>query len=232
MSDQNAGAPITPTVPDGQAGSSQQEAPLSPDQVQYVKGLIEGDNEATYRKYQGLVDSNNFRYQRVIKEEIEHLDTTIASMRDQGIDITDAQAKSMKDLALLKVLTKVPDEEEEPQGQQPGAPAGFVPADPQKAPDQYTAEAWRLMDEAGITIGDGDPEDATIVQDKSGFDYVRSVEQAIAAKKLRLGDTTNEQQQPQVFGRQPTGSGMLGQHTTPSLIGMEPGKLFDKGWNE
>ncbi len=64
-------------------------------------------------------------------------------------------------------------------------PAEPKPGNQNVAADPITAEAWRLMQAAGIIINDDDPE-AEKLDQSSGYAFLRSIEAAIETKRQRI----------------------------------------------
>jgi hypothetical protein len=97
-------------------------------------------------------------------------------------------------------------------------PAAKPPEQPQtgqqeQPPDPVTADAWRMMAEAGVEIDDQDPEYATI-QSTSPYAFLRSIESAIEAKRQRISQQAPLPPAAQPApARTPTNAGALGGQT-------------------
>lgn len=189
--------------------SDQSEAPIqspgqeTPDngQPKYItqdelsRLLQETENKA-FQRAQSLYDKG----QGKVQAELKRVNDSIEQMRKHGIDVPPEKVKAMQDEAVRTALTEAPPEEHKI------APQSKVSAD--AAPDPVTAEAWRMMKEAGVVLDESDPEMSKLDQEHGPYKFLQSVEAAIADKQRRLLSQTKspEARLPGITGGSPGAS--------------------------
>jgi hypothetical protein len=172
-------------------GQSQTQAPAP--QPKYItleeaQRIAKESADEAFRRAQGLYDKG----QQKVKEELTRLDNLLKMQAEAGTPVPPATADAMRQRVIADAFKSEP----ATTPVQQAAPTGPVsqqpaPVQPQvQAPDPITAEAIRLQQEAGIVLGDSDPEISVIVQDQGPYGFLKSVEQAIALKRQRMTAAT------------------------------------------
>jgi len=146
------------------------------------KPLTEADyrriaHEEAVRAAQSLVDKAEYRISRKAQEQIRALD-----LNKNTLGLTDDQVQQAK----MKILT----EDVTPLPQTPQASESLPEAEPQQPP-QLMDHLQNIFKTEGITIEDGDPEVAKIIEawnDPNGSmpKFYQATYGAIAAKRQRL----------------------------------------------
>ena len=168
--------------------------------------LADQAEERAYRRAQGLVDKADNRIGKQVREAVDKVKSDIALMRNDGVEISEQLEQEMVNNATREAYQSPPPESD------------TVSSDPGDRPtDPVTAEAWRMMEAAGISIDDGDPE-LEMLNQESEYAFLHSVEQAIAAKKKRLDGAGT--QTPETT-RLPTTVGGTGRHVQPNYLEMD-----------
>lgn len=174
---QDSGKPSGKTE---ETNAAQQEV-LTLNQVQR---MVKEAEENVFRRAQGLIDKVDTRITKEVRNKLKGLDATLKVQRDAGIQITAEQEQALKNRIIQDGLTaeqQDPETLSPPNLQQEPAqePEGDMDIDP------ITAEAWNMMDEANTPIEKDDPEFSMIVTDGTAFAFLKSVQEAIQAKKDR-----------------------------------------------
>jgi hypothetical protein len=192
-------------------GSGQTQEPLSQEganaaQPQYITRdeaarMAKEAAEEAFRRAQGLMDRGNQK----VRERIAQLENSWAIQAQAGAPVSEDVKEKSRTLAMQTALME-PDSSQPASRSQPGQPAQAAQQGADEPPDPITAEGWRLMDEAGITFEDNDPEMGTIIH-STPLAYLNSIQAAIDSKRRRL----QGQQQTQVqTTRTPTSAGTMG----------------------
>lgn len=157
-------------------GQAQEPTPQFVSRDEFQQAL-----EMVKRETQGLVDKNVSRLDKRVKEAAEKVDELVELGKVSGMQFTQEQIAQLKDRAVHQALMTA---DQQPSGQsaQPQA------AQPQaQQDDPVTVTARMIMQKAGITIDQNDPE-LSIVDSKTDDPgvFLESVRKAIEAKKQRL----------------------------------------------
>lgn len=167
--------------------SDQSEAPIqssgqeTPDngQPKYITQeelarLLQDTENKAFQRAQSLYDKGQGR----VQAELKRVNDSIEQMRKHGVDVPPEKVKAMQDEAVRTALIEAPPEEPKI------APQSKAQMD--AAPDPVTAEAWRMMKEAGIVLEEGDPEMDKLDQEHGPYKFLQSVEAAVTEKQRRL----------------------------------------------
>lgn len=144
-----------------------------------VKSQLEGALEGVRRNQQSAARKLENRIRQQVEGQIELL-------KAAGQQVAPDQARAIENV----IRQRAEQEGAQPgQDSQPGQDNTQPAAQPsagaaQAAPDELTAKAWQMMEIAGVTIEDEDPEAKALVMTKEGF--IPSIVAAIAAKQARL----------------------------------------------
>lgn len=180
--------------------------------------------EAAFRRAQGYFDKGQSR----VRERLDGLTEHLKLMTSAGVQVTPEQERIMRQRALEDAFQPDPAPAASP-GAQPGPKPVTTP------PDPVTADAWGMMQKAGVYLEDGDPETDSLDQSHGPYAFLRSVEKAIDAKRQRTGQVSPETPQnvvqPQVPARSPTNVGGTGVSTDPILSNMDADDLITRGLN-
>ncbi len=177
--------------------------------------------DAAFKRAQSLIEKTNTTVLKKVQADLKNLQQSLELQRKAGIEISPQQEEALKTQVISKAFTEgdpLPEPEPPPQPAQP-AP-GQVPGQPPRPGaepelDPITAEAQRMMQEAGTTIDAGDPELA-LLNHSSPYQYLRSIEAAIAAKRQRLSSS-----------KTPTNLGGMGVHNPNRIQDIkDPHELF------
>ena len=189
--------------------SDQSEAPIqspgqeTPDngQPKYITQeeltrLLQDTENKAFQRAQSLYDKGQGR----VQAELKRVNDSIEQMRKHGVDVPPEKVKAMQDEAVRTALIEAPPEEPKI------APQSKTSAD--AAPDPVTAEAWRMMKEAGVVLDESDPEMGKLDQEHGPYKFLQSVEAAIADKQRRLLSQTKspEARLPGITGGSPGAS--------------------------
>lgn len=222
-------APASPPAEQPQGNASQPEYITR----QEAQRMAEDAAEAAFRKAQGLLDKRSDGLLKKVQTDIRNIEQAIDLQKKAGIVITPEQEDKLKQQAYMRALS------ESESAPQPGegatssaspAPAGAPAAQPaaQVEPlDPVSAEALNMMQVAGVSIEESDPEYQTIDQN-SPYRFLKSVEAAIVAKKARLASNPQPSGAPT---RTPTNLGSTGVHNpNPNANIRDPRELYRRGF--
>ncbi len=208
-------------TPPAQAGQEPSSAPqpkfITLEEAQKLanQAALEAEERA-FRRAQGLVSKADNRITEKVQAKLNALTETINMQKSAGIEITPMQEAALRN----KVIADAYSQEPPPTNAEP--PAEPNPGDQNVAADPITAEAWRLMQAAGIIINDDDPE-AEKLDQSSGYAFLRSIEAAIETKRQRIASTSM-----QAPGRTPTGAGATGAYQANPIQDIsDPDQLFE-----
>lgn len=140
--------------------------------------LIAEAEEKALRKAQSSTDKAIDSIFKKVQDDLRSLTQTIEFQRNSGIEVSPEQEQQLKQQLVTRALA--------------GAPESAQPSPPQEAPqkeevDPVTAEAWRMMEEAGVLVDEDDPE-AKLLNFSSPYKFLKSIESAIEAKKERISE--------------------------------------------
>ena len=208
--------------PPAQAGQEPSSAPqpkfITLEQAQALANQAALDaEERAFRRAQGLVSKADNRITEKVKQDLAALQGMITLQKSAGIEVTPMQEAQLRN----QIIANAYSQGEPPltHTEQPAEPKPEAPSS--EAADPITAEAWRLMQAAGIIINDNDPETEKLDQ-SSGYAFLRSIEAAIEAKRQRI--TSTSMQAP---GRTPTGAGATGAYQANPIQDItDPAELF------
>lgn len=180
--------PTLDTAAGGQPAQSL-TGPAAPDQKEYLTRdealqLAKDAEEAAFKRAQSLIDKANAGVLKKVQGDLKSLEQAIDLQRKAGIQITDAQAETLKQQVINKAFTEVKIDEPEPVApiSQPPAQVG-EPGDATQ--DPINAEAQRMAEEMGVALDPNDPEWGIVKTDGTPFQYLSTVQQALQAKKQR-----------------------------------------------
>lgn len=174
MSDQTGTAPTT-ELP----GVEVSEANGQPDVLtrSEVERMVKEAEDKAFQRAQSLFDKG----QGKVSKELKELQVTLDNLKAHGVEVPPEKVRAMQDEAIRKAFVQ----------DEPAPPANGktpTPAQPGQAAansDPVTAEAWAMMQKAGVVIEDSDPEAATLDQ-SSPYAFLKSIDAAIIAKQQRL----------------------------------------------
>lgn len=158
---------------------------------QQAQELAQQAAEEAYRKAQALIDKGASRLTKQVQERLASLENSWKLQADMGAPVAPETQERLRQRVIQDAFTAQEQAGAVGSGSQAQAP-GLEGMDP------ITAEAYQMMQQAGVMIEQGDPEAAQIDQ-SSPFKFLRSVEAAIAAKKAR----TEQRAQVEPQGRIP-----------------------------
>jgi len=178
--------------------------------------------ERIVRASQSLVDKSSAR----VQEHIKAVEANIQTLKGMGVTLTDAQAEAWKNREAMAVLTGTAGSDAHAPASQTGQVVNGNEAAPGVSePSNVDREAWQMMAQAGMYFEDGDPELGQIVTNSTPYQYLRSIEQALASKRARLGNVSAAP--PPAVGRTPaTISGGAAGATNPIANITDPRELF------
>lgn len=136
------------------------------------------------RQAQSLFDKGNDRTMKKVQADLQNLSKSLDLQRKAGIEVSPEQEETLRQRVISQVLS-APDQPESPPATQ--AAQAQAPAKPAEELDPINAEARKMEAAAGVVVAEDDPEFKTIIVNRSGYEFLKSVEAAIAAKKERLG---------------------------------------------
>lgn len=177
--------------PEGQTGNASaveqgtptEQSQLTLDQVRRLaEQIAEEKSQAAFQRAQGLIDKADSRITKKVQAELKTLEQTIAMQKQLGLEVPLDKVNAMRQEIIARAYT-------EPEATPPTAASGGAPAQVQNqesGTDPITAAAYRIMQKAGITIEDGDPEVQMIDQSDPDL-FLASVGAAVQAKKARVG---------------------------------------------
>lgn len=207
--------------PPAQAGQEPSSAPqpkfITLEEAQKLANQAALDaEERAFRRAQGLVSKADNRITQKVQQDLAALQSMITLQKSAGIEVTPQQEAQLRNQIIANAYSQ--GEQPTPNTEQPAKP------EPEAQPgvsDPITAEAWRLMEAAGIIINDDDPE-AEKLDQSGGYAFLRSIEAAIETKRQRIASTPM-----QTPGRTPTGAGATGQHQANPIQNItDPDELF------
>jgi len=160
---------VKPPVTQEQPPTGQEEAPKYVTREEALGMVEEG-----VRRAQSYSDAGR----RKIAQAVEEVTGAVAVMRANGREISDADAEAMRTQAISKAMIST-------EAETPADPAA-APVELQYSPQDFYAEGYRLEGKHGITIEKGNPEQATIKITGNRDADLKSLQDAFAAKALRL----------------------------------------------
>lgn len=173
--------------------------------------------ERAFRRAQGLVSKADNRITEKVKQDLAALQNMITLQKSAGIEVSPQQEAQLRNQIIANAYSQGEQPPQNTEQQEKPNPA----TQPTESVDPITAEAWRLMEAAGIIINDEDPEVSTL-NHTGGYAFLRSVEAAIETKRQRIASTST-----QVPGRTPTGAGATGAHQANPIQDItDPAELF------
>lgn len=184
MSDQYS--TTAPTAP-GQGAANVPPEQKGAVQPQYLtleeaRRMAEEAEEKAFRRAQGLIEKTNAGVVKKVQSDLKNLEQSIALQKKAGIEITADQEEKLKQQVFQRAFTEV---EESPAPAQT-APAQAAPVQQPDNIDPITAEAVKMMQDAGVWIDDDDPE-TDVIDQSSIYAYLESVKKAIETKRQRIG---------------------------------------------
>lgn len=164
-----------------------------------VANLLKEQEDRFVERTKGLLNSISDKTQNKVQAALKEYQRAVEAQKAAGIEISPEQDRATKQQIIMEALASEEAAPLEPGTQTPGnAQTGNEPeADP------ITQEAWRMMEERGVTIQENDPE-YRILDMSSPYKFLLSVDKAITAKATRL------QQAPSSEEPNQTGSNPLG----------------------
>lgn len=183
--------------------------------------LIQDAVDRSLRASQSLTDKSEARIRKDIQDRLNQIDQARKTFEAAGVQITPEINEKIRrqviDDSLLGDGGVLPGQGQPAQGgrEQPLNVQGSAQAEPQMAAaanDPISQTALTMMQEAGVTVLDTDPE-AAALDYSSPRAFLRTLDQAIEAKRARIGqDTAGMPQQPGTQ-RAPTNLGAAGTRT-------------------
>lgn len=170
------------------APQDQTATPATPEYVT-SEALESALNNFFDKRVQGFVDKRNNGLQERVKAQMDDLKKALDLA---GVEVTAEQQAAMTQKVINQALledNQAPAQEPQAQAQQPQASTQALGDDA----DPIIATAYRLMDEAGITIEDEDPEVKLINNDGTDAEFITSLMSAIATKKERQAQTARDE---------------------------------------
>lgn len=197
--------PATPAAPGQQQVSGA-------DQPKYVtleeaQRLANEAAEAAFRRSQGLYEKGRQGFEARVQAELANFEKVLDLQKKAGMAFTPEQETALRQQAINQAFIGG---EQNPPAESPEQPPAQDGGEDDADLDPVTAEAWRMMEDAGIIIEDDDPEAGTLDQ-SSPYAFLRSIDKAIEAKRQRTGG----QQEPASQARTPTNIGSAGSHPNP-----------------
>jgi hypothetical protein len=184
MTDQTiAPKPEGQATPPGQTGV--QPAPQAPGQQVVLSrseldALLKQTEDRAFSRAQGLYEKGRSNFEQKVQAELATLKQSIDLAKASGVTITPEQEHAMKTQAIARAYETLP------QANQPGQAAQPPAVEPDSGGvDPVTAQAWALMEQAGIIINEEDPE-AKLLDLTGEAAFLASVQPAIQAKARRL----------------------------------------------
>jgi len=210
---------VTPPAQAGQEPSSASQPKfITLEEAQKLANQAALDaEERAFRRAQGLVSKADNRITEKVKQDLAALQSMITLQKSAGIEVSPQQEAQLRNQIIANAYSQ--GEQPPPHTEQQEKPNPEAPSS--EAADPITAEAWRLMQAAGIMINDGDPEVEKLDQ-SSGYAFLQSIEAAIETKRQRIASTSM-----QAPGRTPTGAGATGAHQANPIQDInDPDELF------
>jgi hypothetical protein len=217
------GDPKNPAGPgeDGATTDPDGKEPVTQAELKAHKQELQELLAKQYQGIQSLVD----RQSGNLKAALDPVNNLIASLRAQGVEISDAQAEGERNKAVTTALTGGPDElgpDGKPvqPGQKPGEPA---PADEQTGMGKL---AMDMMREQGVVISEKDTAELALIdqETKDPKVFMDSFQAALDAKVQRLaadpggtGDDVTDGK-PKGPGLQPRGKGTKPSNVLPDKM--------------
>ena len=195
-------------VQGGSPGASQAATPAEPNQDRTItlseaQRLIQDAVNQSLRQSQSLTDKSEARIRKDIQDKLNQIDQARKTFEAAGVTITPEINERIRRQVIDDGLL----------GETSQAGAGTQPAaEPSQANanDPISQTALTMMQEAGVTVLDTDPE-ASMLDQSSPRAFLRSLDKAIEAKRERMGSNPgNSLQQGQ---RMPTNLGAAGAKT-------------------
>lgn len=159
---------------------------LTEEQLQELvqKASSQGAEEA-FRRAQSYVDKQNQK----VREAVSAMESTIASMRKRGIEVSPEQEEAMKAEAEVKAATANSDKNDDV-----FSPPAKSQDDKTKSQEESTSETKhpaiiageKLMEEMGVKLDEGDPEFKEVDLD-TAESYLLTLPKALAKKAERVG---------------------------------------------
>ena len=171
-------------------------------QMAQLQSVVAQQVEEAKRYAQSLTDKSANRLQARLAE----IERTVALQKQLGMEVNDEQVLAMKQAALVQAFQEsgMPPQQahaaaaQQAQQAQQGAQPNTVQPPGQPQPegrdvglDPVGQTMLQIMENEGVTIEDNDPEVEIIKPDASPAEAIRSLLQAIEAKKARLAGKAN-----------------------------------------
>ncbi len=170
--------------------------------LEAAEKLAREAEERAYWRAEKLVRSADKRISGKVQADLAALEKMINVQKSAGIEITPMQEAQLRNKVISDAYSQAdppPTHTEQQEKPNPEAPSS-------EAIDPTTAQAWRLMKAAGITINEDDPE-VKLVDNSDEDHFLLSIAAAIETKRQRIASTPM-----QAPGRTPTGAGATGAH--------------------
>jgi hypothetical protein len=195
--------------------------------VEEAQRLAKEAADQALRRAQQFFDVNQNQFGKRIQERVSQLEKAWDAMAKAGLQVPDEAGKErVRQRAIQEELT-APNS-----SQPPSSPSAQVEvkgqAENPEPQDPVTAEAWRMMQAAGVSIEATDPEAATLDQ-SSPYAFLKSVDAAINAKRERLG-TQPVSGLSTSSARTPTNLGAAGKQANPIAHINDPRELYKLGF--
>ncbi len=174
-------AQVQPSAPATDAQTPAQPQYLTRDEAEAMAKAAE---EAAFRRAQGLIEKSSSRVLKQVQTDLKALETSLALQRKAGIEVTPEMEDRLKQQVMQKAFQDAPVEEVVPIPSAPVQEAG-QPVDRSEDPAIVNAQAWGLMEGAGIFLEDGDEELNMLVRNSTGKDFIDSMKAAIEHKRQR-----------------------------------------------
>lgn len=198
-----------PDLDEGQGGQAQPETLTR----QEIQALLQEQENRFVERTKGLLNSISDKTQNKVQTALAEFQRSIEVQKAAGIELSPEQMKAAQQQVIMDAISK-PEEQETLSGTE-ATSAAQQTQQPTTA-DPITQEAWKMMEDNGVDILEQDEEYKSL-DFTSPYRFLKSVEQAIEAKKLRLGNTSNaEQENKNAFTRIPgAGAGGTGSSLMP-----------------
>ena len=188
MSDPAEQAPGIPVPGPAESPPSQQEQTLTLD---LVEKMVKNAEDKAFSRSQSLYEKGRQGFEKQVQSNLDGLKRSLDRL---GVEITPEREQALRTQAVEEAMASPLEvEPEKTQGKEPGVAPPTAP-EPQANQDPILAGAVRMMDEAGITIEDGDPEITMLDNIDPGkpYELYAKLDQAIQAKKTRLEKSPEE----------------------------------------
>jgi hypothetical protein len=164
--------PVTPPT-------GQQATPGTSAQKYVTEDQLKQWRDNTLSTVQSMIGKS----QAKVQKRMQDFEAGVVSMKQAGKEFTPEEENVLRAKAYSQAVA-----ENQPDAASMGEQPVQAATQQTQAMDQVQLEAQRLQQAAGVTLVDGDPELTTnpIVYDQGVYAFLRSVEQAAQAKKMRL----------------------------------------------